>query len=102
MKLKKGDTVVVTVGKDKERKGKIERVFPKTGKILLPGINVFKRHTKSRGEKQPGGIIDIVKPLSAAKVVLVCPKCGQPTRIGYQIDKAGTKYRICRKCQAII
>ena len=61
MKLKKGDRVVVTVGKDKGRKGKVEKIMPGVGKALIPGINVYKRHAKPRGEKQPGGIVDIVR-----------------------------------------
>jgi len=115
MKLKKGDQIIVTVGKDKGRKGKVEKVFPKLSKVLVPGVNVYKRHLKSRGQNKPGGIVDIVKPLSVGNVALVCPKCSQPTRIGYRKDKkdlskkttsqkkqlAG-KYRICRKCQSII
>ena len=102
MKLKKGDNIIVIAGKDKGRKGKIEKIFPKEGLVLLPGINVFKRHTKSRGEKQPGGIIDIIKPLPISNVALLCPKCGKPTRVGYRVSKDETKSRICRKCQAII
>lgn len=102
MRLKKGDQVIIIKGKDKGRKGKIEKVFSKVGKVLVPGINVFKKHARKQSEKKPGGIIDIVKPLSVSNVALVCPKCGKPTRIGYQIDKSGTKNRICRKCQAII
>jgi len=102
VKLKKGDNIIVIAGKDKGRKGKIEKIFPKEGLVLLPGINVFKRHTKSRGEKQPGGIIDIIKPLPISNVALLCPKCGKPTRVGYRVSKDGTKSRICRKCQAII
>lgn len=108
MKLKKGDQIIVTKGKDKGRKGKIEKVFPKSGKILIPGINVYKRHMKSRGEKQPGGIVDIVKPLPVSNVALLCPKCNKPTRLGLKVDKkdlsrrqAG-KLRICRKCQSVI
>jgi len=102
MKLKKGDNIIVIAGKDKGRKGKIEKIFPKKGLVLLPGINVFKRHAKSRGEKQPGGIIDIIKPLPISNVALLCPRCGKPTRVGYQVSKDGTKSRICRQCQAII
>jgi len=102
VKLKKGDNIIVIAGKDKGRKGKIEKIFPKEGLVLLPGINVFKRHTKSRGEKQPGGIIDIIKPLPISNVALLCPNCGKPTRVGYRVSKDGTKSRICRKCQAII
>lgn len=102
MKLKKGDNIIVIAGKDKGRKGKIEKIFPKLGSVLLPGINVYKRHTKSRGEKQPGGIIDIIKPLSISSVALLCSRCGKPTRVGYRVGKDGTKSRICKKCQAII
>jgi large subunit ribosomal protein L24 len=102
MKLKKGDQVIVLKGKDKGRKGKIEKIFPKIGKILIPGINLYKRHTKPQGEGKPGGIIDIVKPLRVQNVALVCPKCGKPTRVGYQVDKTGNKTRICRKCNSNI
>lgn len=102
MKLKKGDQVIIIVGKDKGRKGKIEKVLPKQNKVLIPGINVYKKHTKPRGERQPGGIIDVVKPLPASNVALLCPKCGKQTRIGYQIGKNKSKTRICRKCQTVI
>lgn len=102
MKLKKGDQIIVIQGKDKGRKGKIEKAFSKAGKVLIPSINVYKKHARQQSEKKPGGIIEITKPLSASNVALICPKCNQPTRVGYQVDKAGSKNRICRKCQALI
>ena len=102
MKLKKGDQVIVLRGKDKGRKGKIKQVFPKSGRILIPTINIFKKHARKQSEKKPGGIIEFAKPLAVCKVALVCPKCKQPARIGYQIDKNGQKRRICRKCQALV
>jgi len=101
MKLRKGDNIIVTAGKDKGRKGKIEKVLPKVGKVLIPGINVYKKHTKARGEKQPGGIVKIIKPLPVYSVALLCPKCRQPTRVGYRTNKT-KKARICRKCKALI
>lgn len=108
MKLKKGDQVVVVAGKDKGAKGKIEKIFlPKTRgrsrlrRVLIPGINVYKKFVKPQGEGKPGGIVDIAKPLSVANVVLLCPKCGQKTRVGFEISKEG-KNRICKKCQAVI
>lgn len=97
MKYKKGDTIIVTVGKDKGHKGKIDRVFPEEGKISVAGVNVFKRHTKRKDDKNPGGIIDIVKPIDVAKIALVCPSCNKPTRVGYLVAK-NEKVRICRKC----
>lgn len=98
MKLKKGDQVIVRTGKDKGKKGKIERLFPKTGKVLISGINIFKKHLKRKSEKKPGGIVEMAKPLSMAKVALLCPKCKQPTRVSYQADTK-KKLRICKKCQ---
>lgn len=98
MKLKKGDTVIVTTGKDKGRKGKVEQLFPSLGTVVVAGVNVFKRHMKKRDEKRPSSIIDITKPIVVSKLALVCPKCNQPTRVGYLVVK-GEKERICRKCQ---
>lgn len=98
MKLKKGDTVVVTIGKDKGKKGKVEKTFPKDGMVIVSGINVFKRHLKKRDEKRPSSIIDITKPIDVSKVAIMCPKCNQQTRIGYLVTK-GEKVRICRKCE---
>lgn len=98
MKIKKGDTVVITSGKDKGKKGKIEKVFPKEDMVLVAGANLYKRHLKRRSEKEPGGIIDLPRPLNIAKVALVCSSCGQPTRIGY-ITSGNEKERICRKCR---
>jgi large subunit ribosomal protein L24 len=98
MKFKIGDSVIVKIGKDKGRKGKIEKVLPKTALVLVPGVNMYKRHMKKRDEKHPGGIIDFSRPLSTAKIALICPKCSQATRIGYMVS-GGEKIRICRKCE---
>lgn len=98
MKIKKGDTVLVCLGKDRGKKGKIEKVFIKKDMILVNGVNIYKRHLKAQGEGKPGGIIDITKPIRVSKVVLVCPKCNQPTRVGFKI-LANEKVRICRKCE---
>lgn len=97
MKLKKGDTVIVTIGKYKGKKGKVERVFPEKGAVTVAGVNTFKRHMKRRDDKTPGGIIDIVKPIAVSKVALLCPSCSKQTRVGYVVTKQD-KVRICRKC----
>lgn len=101
MKFRKGDEIIVTLGKDKGKKGKIEKVFPGIQEVLIPGMNLYKKHMKRRDEKNPGGIIDFPRPLSVSKISLVCPKCKKPTRIGYQVNK-GEKHRICRKCKQLI
>jgi large subunit ribosomal protein L24 len=101
MKLKKGDQVVVIAGKDRGAKGKVEKIFPRQDMVLIPRINVYKKHVKSQGEGKPGGIVDITKPLPTANVALFCPKCRQRTRVGFKVSK-NEKNRICKKCQAVI
>jgi len=101
MKIKKGDQIIVTVGKDKGKKGKVEKVFPKDCAVLVPAVNIVKKHEKKRDERHPGGIIESVKPVNVAKVAVICPKCGKQTRLGYRIVK-DLKERICRKCDQVI
>ena len=98
MKFRKGDQVKVVIGKDKGKTGKIEKVFPKENTVLVAGINMYKKHVKPGDPRKPAGIIDIVKPVSSAKVLLVCPKCSKVTRIGYRFEDS-KKIRICRKCE---
>lgn len=101
-KIRKGDRVIVLLGKDKKKDGKVLAVFPKKGKILVEGINKVKKHVKAQGQKQPGGIIEMEKPIWVSKVAVICPHCNKPTRVGFQISKTGEKHRICRKCQGLI
>lgn len=101
MKIKKGDKILVTIGKDKGRNGIVEKVFTKEAKIMVAGINLYKKNTKKQDKKQ-GGIIDIAKPIPVANVLMVCPKCGKSTRVGYQINPDKTKNRICKKCKETI
>jgi large subunit ribosomal protein L24 len=102
MKLKKQDTVVITAGKDRGKTGKITKLFPSLNKVLVEGANKYKKHLKAQGERKPGGIIDIEKPLPVANVALLCPTCKQQTRVGFKFDKSGAKLRICKKCKATI
>ncbi len=97
MKIHKGDQVLVISGKDKGRKGKVLKVFPKKGRILVDGINLHKKNVKPKKEGEKGQIIQISFPLAISNVKLICPKCKKATRIGYKIAK-GKKYRICKKC----
>lgn len=98
MKIKKGDEVKVTIGKDKGKTGKVEKVFPKSDKVLILGMNQYKRHLKARSQNQPSEIATITKPLPIANVLLVCPKCHLPTRVGYAFENK-KKTRICKKCK---
>lgn len=101
MKIKKGDQIIVTAGKDKGKKGKVEKVFPKNCAVLVSAVNIVKKHEKKRDEKHPGGIIEVVKPISLGKIAVLCPKCGKQTRLGYRIVK-NLKERICRKCEQVV
>ena len=96
MKLKIGDTVKVTLGKDRGKTGKIEAVLPKRNSVVVAGANMYKKHVKKQGDKA-GQIVDLARPLNAAKVALICPHCHQPTRVGYQ-GEGQKKVRICKKC----
>lgn len=101
MKIKKGDNVKVIVGKDKGKTGIVERVFPKDSKVLVTGVNQYKRHLKSRARGQKSEIVTLTKPLPSSSVALVCPKCTKSTRVGFMIvnDK---KVRFCKKCEEVI
>lgn len=97
MKLKKGDSVKIVLGKDKGREGKIEKFFPKTQKVLIAGVNQYKRHLKAKSQREPSEIITITKPMSVYNVAFICPHCKLPTRIGFRIER-NDKIRVCRKC----
>ncbi len=103
-KLKVGDLVKIIQGKDKGRTGKIEKIFPKTDTVLIPGINIYKKHVKKTAAvDKKGGIYEIPRPIAFSKVSLICPKCKKVARVGFGIhkDKSGRqrKVRICRKCK---
>ncbi|HHY47867.1 MAG TPA: 50S ribosomal protein L24 [Firmicutes bacterium] len=97
-KVKKGDTVVVLSGKDKDRRGKVLRVLPREGKVTVEGINIIKRHTKPTRTAPQGGIIQRPAPLPISKVMVVCPKCGKPSRVARNVLADGSRVRVCRKC----
>lgn len=98
MKIKIGDQIIVTLGRDRGKKGKVTEVDVKHGQVVVAGVNLYKKHEKKRDDKHPGGIIEYARPLTMGKIALVCPKCGKATRVGYIVTKSG-KERICRKCE---
>lgn len=97
MKIKKGDTVLIVCGKDRGRKGKVLDAFPQSGKIVVEGINILKKHRRPKSEKEKGQVIELAKPIDVSNVKLICTKCSQPTRVGYRLSEKG-KDRICKKC----
>jgi len=93
----KGDTVRVVRGDEKGKQGKIIRVFTKTGRVTIEGVNLVKKHRKARRAEEQSGIIDMPAPMHASNVMLLDPKSGAPTRIRARIDTDGTKERISVK-----
>ena len=101
LNVKKGDTVVVISGKDKGKKGKIMVAQPEDERVIVQGAAMVTRHVKPRKQGQPGGRIEKEGPIHASNVMLVCPKCGKPTRVGHTVID-GEKVRACKKCGAAI
>ena len=100
MKFKVGDEILVTSGKDKGRKAKIEKIFAKEALALIPGVNTYKKHRKGNMNEK-GSIIELSRPLPFAKFALVCPNCGKQTRVQVKVD-GSTKSRACAKCKKTI
>ena len=93
----KGDTVRVMRGDDKGKEGKIIRVYLKTGRVTIEGVNIVKRHRRACTPDEQSGIVDFPAPIHASNVMLLDPKSGNPTRTRRQIDEDGTKERIAVK-----
>lgn len=101
MKIKKGDTIQVITGKDTGRTGKVDRVYPKSEKVLVESINMYKKHMQKSEQMPKGGVVDMPRPLTVSNVMFVCPKCKKMSRIGFKItDKK--KVRICKKCNKAV
>lgn len=100
--VKKNDSVFILSGKDAGKTGKILDVFPDDNRVVVEGVNFISRHTKPKGRYQQGGIIRREAPLHGSNVMLVCPKCDRPTRVGRAIQENGDKVRVCKKCSAVI
>jgi large subunit ribosomal protein L24 len=94
MHVTKGDLVRVVRGDDKGKEGRILRVFAKTGRVTIDGVNIVKRHRRARRAEEQSGIIEMPAPVHASNVMLLDPKSGAPTRVRRRIDEDGTKERI--------
>lgn len=97
MRITRGDTVVVVRGDEKGKQGKVLRVYPKTGRLTIEGVNLAKRHRKARRPEEQSGIVDFPAPLHVSNVMLLDPKSSEPTRLRARIDEDGTKERIAVK-----
>ena len=101
--IRKNDNVIVTTGRDSGKRGRVLKVLPAKGRVIVEGVNIIKRHTKPNpGRNVKGGIVEREASLHASNVQLVCPECGAQTRVGRKILGDGRKVRICRKCEGVV
>jgi large subunit ribosomal protein L24 len=102
--IKKDDMVKVLQGKDRGKQGRVVRVLPREGRVMVDGVALAKKHLRSSGKRstggqqlQQGGIIDAEMFIDISNVQIVCKNCGEPTRVGHRVE-GGVKVRICRHC----
>ena len=95
-KVRKGDRVVVTTGRDKGKKGEVLRVYPDEGRVLVSGVNVIKKHQKQT-QREQGGIVSKEAPVHVSNVAHIDPKSGEPTRVGFKTLADGRKVRVAKK-----
>jgi large subunit ribosomal protein L24 len=109
MKIKKGDKVKILAGKDKGKTGKVLQIFESANKVSIEGLNLLIKHMRPRRKGEKGQRIEFPAPLDLSNVILVCPACDRPTRVGYKYIevvkneiKQKKKVRVCKKCKQII
>lgn len=98
MKLHKCDNVKIISGNDRGKSGKILSVFPDEGRVIIEGVNVRKKHVRSRTQRQKGEVVKVPLPIRASRVMLVCPQCAKAVRVGFRTED-GAKHRVCRACK---
>ena len=98
MKVVKNDSVLVISGNYQGKKGKVLKVYPKESRVIVEGVNFIKRHTRATQKNPQGGIVEKEAPIHVSNLMVVCPKCDTPSRLGRKILKDGKKVRICRSC----
>jgi len=97
MNIKKGDIVKILYGKERGRRGPVVAVDPTKERVVVEGLNLYKRHLKGDGRTRTSEIVTIEKPFPISKVMLVCPSCDKPTRVGIK-QEGDKKVRVCKKC----
>lgn len=102
MKIRKNDSVILIAGKDSGKKGKVRRVLLREDRVIVEGLNMIKRHSRAGRAARQGGIIELEAPIHVSNVMLLCAKCGRPTRIGVRSLTDGKRVRICRSCREVI
>jgi large subunit ribosomal protein L24 len=102
LSIRKDDTVIVTTGKEKGKRGRVLAVMPSGNRVLIERVNLIKKHQRPTKQYQQGGIIEKEAPVNLSNVMLVCPKCDKPMRFGNKVLETGKKVRVCKKCKEVI
>jgi large subunit ribosomal protein L24 len=102
MKIRRNDTVVIIAGKDRGKKGKVRHAWPEKERVIVEGANMIKRHSRAGRAARQAGIIELEAPIHVSNVMLVCEKCGKPTRVSFRFLADGKKVRICSSCKEVI
>jgi large subunit ribosomal protein L24 len=102
MIIRKNDTVLVTAGKDKGKKGKVRFAYPKDETLIIEGVNFIKRHARATRQARQAGVIELEAPMHISKVMLLCDKCNKPARLGFRFLEDGKKVRFCKVCQEVV
>ena len=97
-RVRKNDMVMVIAGRDRGKTGKVLRVIPEDGRVVIERLNMVKRHTKPRGAGRPGGIVEKEASIELSNVMVFCERCNAPVRVGIKPAADGAKGRICRRC----
>lgn len=100
-KIRTGDQVLVTSGRNKGQRGTVRENLIAVDRVVIEGVNIVKKHIK-RGRARQAGIVEVEAPLHVSKVRLVCPSCGEPSRVGVRRNDAGKNERFCKKCDASV
>ena len=102
MKVRKGDTVRGIRGKDRGKKGKILRALPQESRVIVEGANIIKRHLRARPPARQAGVVEREAPIHVSDVMLLCPKCSRPARMGSRFLEDGKEVRVCRACGEVV
>jgi large subunit ribosomal protein L24 len=100
--IRRDDNVMVIAGKDRGKSGKVNRVIREKDRVVVAGVNIATKHVKNRPGIRQAGIIHVEAPLHISNVMLMCPHCAKPTRVGHRFQEDGTKVRVCKRCNGVV
>lgn len=101
-KIRQGDTIQVMTGKDRGKRGKVQRVIPEATRVVVEGVNVVTRHLRPQPRLRQAGRVQQEAPVHLSNVRLVCAKCNKPVRVGFRFLEDGTKVRVCKRCHEVV